>query len=93
MSISQKWLGIVSVMGAVTFLTTQDMVVKWLSGDYPLSRYLYVYVNKKPGEPLPPLEREFMRLVLSKTGQDTVIKDGYIAVSPRLAQRERRKLD
>ena len=34
-----------------------------LSGDYPLSRYLYVYVNKKPGQPLPPLEREFIKLV------------------------------
>ena len=35
---------------------------KALSGEYPLSRYLYVYVNKKPGEPLPPLEREFIKL-------------------------------
>ena len=64
-----------------------------LDGSYPLSRYLYMYVNKKTGEALPPLEQEFMKLVLSKTGQETVVKDGYIAVSARLAQRELRKLN
>lgn len=45
---------------------------------YPLSRFLYVYVNKHPNKPLAPLEREFIKLVLSKTGQQVVIKDGYI---------------
>ncbi len=64
-----------------------------LSGDYPLSRYLYVYVNKKPGEPLPPLEREFIKLVLSKEGQEIVEKDGYIPVSPEVARRELSKLN
>ena len=62
------------------------------SGDYPLSRYLYVYVNKKPGTPLPPMEREFIKLVLSKQGQEIVNKDGYIPVSERTASRELKKL-
>ena len=62
------------------------------SGDYPLSRYLYLYVNKKPGTPLPPLEREFIKLVLSSEGQEIVSKDGYIQVSPRIAGRELRKI-
>ena len=62
------------------------------SGDYALSRYLYVYVNKKPGEPLPPLEREFIKLVLSKQGQEIVNKDGYIPVSARIASRELKKI-
>jgi phosphate transport system substrate-binding protein len=48
-----------------------------LSGKYPLSRFLYVYVNKKPGEPLGKLESEFVRFMLSKQGQEIVIKDGY----------------
>ncbi|GMR19883.1 MAG: phosphate ABC transporter substrate-binding protein PstS [Gammaproteobacteria bacterium] len=51
------------------------------SGKYPLSRYLYIYVNKAPNKALPPLEREFLRMVLSKTGQRVVIKDGYIPLS------------
>ena len=63
-----------------------------LSGDYPLSRYLYIYVNKKPGTPLSPLELEFLKLVLSREGQEIVAKDGYIPVSPRVAQREITKI-
>lgn len=62
------------------------------SGDYPLSRFLYVYVNKKPGQPLSPLELEFFRLVLSKAGQEVVVKDGYVPVSAQVAARELRKL-
>lgn len=49
-----------------------------ISGDYPLSRYLWVYVNKAPNKPLSPLEREFVRMMLSKQGQMVVDKDGYI---------------
>jgi len=63
-----------------------------LSGDYPLARYLYVYVNKKPGTPLSPLEQEFFKLVLSREGQEIVAKDGYIPVSARVASRELRKI-
>lgn len=48
------------------------------SGRYPLSRYLYVYINKRPGQPLPPLEAEFIRFILSQEGQDLVAKDGYV---------------
>lgn len=49
-----------------------------ISGKYPLSRYLYVYVNKKPNESLAPLEREFIKMILSKPGQSMVVKDGYV---------------
>jgi phosphate transport system substrate-binding protein len=48
-----------------------------LSGDYPLARFLYVYVNKKPGEPIDKLTAEFLKFVLSKQGQGIVVKDGY----------------
>ena len=62
------------------------------TGDYPLSRYLYIYVNKRPDSPLPPLEQEFLRMVLSKQGQEIVAKDGYIPVSARIATRELSRL-
>lgn len=58
-----------------------------VDGSYPLSRLLYVYVNKKPNEPLPPLEREFFRMVLSKQGQLVVEKDGYIPLPASVAAR------
>ena len=47
------------------------------SGAYPLARFLYVYVNKAPGKPLDPLMREFVKLMVSKEGQEAVVKDGY----------------
>lgn len=49
-----------------------------LSGTYPLSRYLYIYVNKAPNKPLRPLDLEFIKLVLSKQGQEIVVKDGFV---------------
>ena len=63
-----------------------------LSGDYPLSRYLYVYVNKKPDTPLSPLTLEFLKLVLSREGQEIVGKDGYIPLSAERAARELARL-
>ncbi|PTB92424.1 phosphate-binding protein, partial [Marinobacter sp. Z-F4-2] len=49
-----------------------------LAGKYPLARFLYVYVNKHPNKPLDPATAEFLKMVLSKTGQEIVDKDGYI---------------
>ena len=46
-------------------------------GKYPLARFLYLYVNKAPGKPLPPLVAEFLKYVYSQAGQKIVIKDGY----------------
>lgn len=57
------------------------------SGAYPLSRFLYVYVNKKPNEPLAPLEKEFIKMVLSKTGQQVVVKDGYIPLPAKAVEK------
>lgn len=48
-----------------------------LSGKYPLSRMLYIYVAKKPGQPLPKVVEEFIKFALSKEGQQIVVKDGY----------------
>jgi phosphate transport system substrate-binding protein len=51
-----------------------------LSGDYPLARFLILYVNKKPGEPMDKLTLEFLKYVLSKEGQQVVEKDGYFPI-------------
>ena len=63
-----------------------------LSGKYPLSRVLYVYVNKAPNKPLTPMEAEFVKMVLSKQGQDVVVKDGYIPLPAAMAQKELAKI-
>lgn len=65
---------------------------KAITGEYPLSRFLYIYVNKHPNQPLPPLEREFLKLVLSKAGQEVVVKDGYIPLPAKVVEAELKKL-
>ncbi|WP_329741407.1 PstS family phosphate ABC transporter substrate-binding protein [Dyella sp. A6] len=42
---------------------------------YPLSRLVYANVNVKPGSSLPPAEREFLRFVLSRQGQQQVLDE------------------
>ena len=64
-----------------------------ISGAYPLARFLYVYVNKAPGKPLPPLEGEFIRMVLAIQGQKVVVKDGYIPLPAKVASRALAKLE
>jgi len=63
-----------------------------LAGKYPLARFLYVYVNKHPNEPLDPSTAEFLKMVLSKQGQDIVNKDGYIAVPKAVVDQELQRL-
>ena len=60
---------------------------------YPLARYLYIYVNKHPNKPIAPLEKEFLKLVLSKAGQQIVVKDGYIPLPYDVVDKELTKLD
>lgn len=57
------------------------------SGDYPLSRFLYIYINYKPGSELDPLRREFIKYIFSKQGQQDVVKDGYYPVPAAIARR------
>jgi phosphate transport system substrate-binding protein len=64
-----------------------------LSGKYPLARFLYVYVNKEPNKPLPALEAEFLKMVLSKNGQNVVEKDGYIPLPAKQAAKVLKMLD
>jgi len=62
------------------------------SGEYPLARFLFVYVNKAPNKPLDPLTREFAKLVLSKEGQEAVVKDGYFPIPAQIAKEELGKI-
>ena len=62
------------------------------TGTYPLARFLYVYVNKAPGKPLDPLTREFVKLMVSKEGQEVVIKDGYFPIPASIAKEELNKV-
>ena len=58
-----------------------------VTGAYPLSRFLYVYINKAPNKALAPLEAEFVKSVLSQQGQEVVVKDGYVPVPAAVAEK------
>ncbi|MGH7884871.1 MAG: PstS family phosphate ABC transporter substrate-binding protein [Thermodesulfobacteriota bacterium] len=57
-----------------------------VSEKYPLGRYLYLYVNKEPNKELDPLRKEFLKFVLSREGQQVVIKDGYLPLPGDVVQ-------
>jgi phosphate transport system substrate-binding protein len=61
---------------------------------YPLSRYVYIYLNRKPGTALPAKTKEFLKLVLSQQGQKVVADEGvFIPLMPEVVQEELAKLE
>jgi len=62
------------------------------SGDYPIARFLYVYLNKDPNQGLDPARGEFIKFVLSKKGQEATLKDGYFPVTSQIVTEDLKKL-
>lgn len=62
------------------------------SGKYPITRFLYVYMNKNPSAPLDPLRAEFLSYILSKNGQKDTVKDGYYPMPFVFANEDKAKL-
>lgn len=62
------------------------------SGRYPLSRYLYIYLNKAPNQPLEPLTAAFLDRVLSPEGQALVSQHGYLPLPEETRLDARRTL-
>jgi phosphate transport system substrate-binding protein len=61
-------------------------------GSYPLARFLYVYVNKAPNRPLDPATAQFVKMILSKEGQEVVLRDGYVPLPEAEAAKHRKAL-
>src|SRR6266566_362721 len=62
------------------------------SGAYPMARFLFVYINKAPGKALDPLTREFVKVIVSREGQEGVIKDGYFPIPASIVKEELAKI-
>jgi phosphate transport system substrate-binding protein len=62
------------------------------SGDYPLARFLYVYTNVNPSQPVDPLRREFIRFIYSRQGQEASVKDGYYPITRAIADEDLRAM-
>lgn len=63
-----------------------------LAGKYPIARYLYIYLNKKPDQPLDPLRAEFVKYILSKDGQELAEKGGFFPITNEIRESELKKL-
>jgi phosphate transport system substrate-binding protein len=64
-----------------------------ISGNYPLARLLFVYINKNPNEPLDNLTLEFLKYVLSRQGQEVVHRNGYFPLPAAAAAQIRAMLE
>jgi phosphate transport system substrate-binding protein len=63
-----------------------------LSGNYPIARYLYIFLNKKADEQLDPLRREFIKYILSKNGQTQTEMGGYYAITNAIREQDLKRL-
>jgi phosphate transport system substrate-binding protein len=63
-----------------------------LSGKYPLGRMLYIYVVKEPNKPLPKLQEEFVKFILSKEGQEIVVKDGFLPLPKKVVDQQMKSI-
>jgi len=71
--------------GAKCYDTTAEATY---SGKYPVARYLYIYLNKKPDEPLDPLRAEFIKYILSKDGQTLTEEGGYFPITNEIREHD-----
>lgn len=71
---------------------TRDSV---MDHSYPLTRLVTMFLNRPPGKPVDPKLREFLRYVLSRQGQQAVLRDGrgYLPILAPAAARELAKLN
>jgi phosphate transport system substrate-binding protein len=84
-----KTLRLAKTASAGYFGTDAETV---LAGKYPLSRYLFLYINQAPNKPLDPLVREFIKYILSQEGQQVVVKDGFLPIPAKVVQEGRQAL-
>lgn len=63
------------------------------SNDYPLSRFLYLYIDSPPSVPLPKHLTEFIKYIYSDNGQKIVSLEGAIPLLPRLIGNQLAKIN
>jgi phosphate transport system substrate-binding protein len=66
-----------------------------VGGRYPFDRFIHVYVRRRPGQPIDPFAKEYLRLILSKEGQDAIAADakGYLPLNAAEIAAEIARLD
>ena len=66
----------------------------FFDGSYPMHNGPYLYLNRKPGQPLSARDKEFVRFVLSREGQQIVADSRiFIPLNAEQIRAELKKLD
>jgi phosphate transport system substrate-binding protein len=61
---------------------------------YPLVRIIPAEIDRVPGQPVDPKVREFLSYILSREGQEDIVRNGkYLPMQPAAAKRELEKLN
>jgi phosphate transport system substrate-binding protein len=86
---------VVPLVGNDGHTLTTGSVPDLIADAYPYNRDLYIYIRREPGTVFDPLVQEYMRLILSKQGQEVIAQDskGYLPLNAEDVKVEREKLD
>jgi len=86
-----KPIALASAAGGSYFdLTKRNVVTR----EYPLTRSVYIYIDRDPEKPVDPKVKEFLRYILSRQGQQDVAKDGgYLPLTAEIVREQLKKLD
>ncbi|MDB6126829.1 MAG: phosphate transporter periplasmic phosphate-binding protein, partial [Verrucomicrobia bacterium] len=64
------------------------------SRQYPMYADVFFFLDREPGKPVDPKIREFMRFILSREGQELVMKDGkYLPLTGDVVREQLKKLE
>lgn len=85
----------VPIVGNDGHTLTTGTASELIADEYPYARDLYIYIRREPGTPFEPMIEEYMRMVLSKTGQEAVAEDvkGYLPLNAEDVKTELERLD
>lgn len=86
-----KPIAVASADGGPFYEATKDNLI---GREYPLTRAASVYVNRAPGKNLDPQVREFLRYILTKEGQQEVVREGdFLPLTDEVIRAQLRKMD
>ena len=61
---------------------------------YPLTRVIPAVIDRAPGQPIDPKVKEFLRYILSREGQEAVVRDGrYLPLTAEAITQELKKVE
>jgi len=86
-----KPLALAKQAGAPSYAATKENLI---SQKYPLTRIIPAFVNRTPNHPIDPKVKEFLRYILSREGQQDIVKEGgYLPLNAEVLHQELKKLE